>query len=108
MLALAVQMSPAVGVIYVLVLFSAIYTTAVGALFGIKARIDNISGLDAKRKNGIIIAVAVAALLATQIGFVNLVAFLYPLYGYMGILIFIGMLINYFRSNNKAAETDKN
>ncbi|GAB2044383.1 membrane protein [Agathobaculum sp. TL06] len=95
MLSLASEVSPAVGIVYVLVLFAAIYTTAVGALFGIKARVDTIGRLSASRKNMVIIAVAVVALLSTQIGFVNLVSFLYSLYGYMGILIFLGMLVNY-------------
>ena len=104
MLVLAGEISPAVGVVYVLVLFAAIYTTAVGALFGIKARVDNIRALTPSRKNGIIIAVAVAALLSTQIGFVNLVSFLYPLYGYMGILIFVGMLINFIRGKTVTAK----
>ena len=63
----------------------------------VKARLDNIRTLGPTRKTSIIVAVAVAALLSTQIGFVNLVSFLYPLYGYMGILIFVGMLINFFR-----------
>lgn len=101
MLTLANQISPLCGIIYIFVLFAAIYTTAVGALFGIKSRVDNMQKLSAPKKNLVIVAVAAVALLATQVGFVNLVSFLYPLYGYMGILVFVGMTVNLFRTRWK-------
>lgn len=94
MLALAGLLHPAAGTLYVLVLFAATYTAAVGALFGLKARVSHLERLSAKKKDLLIAAVAIAALLGTQVGFVKLVSVLYPLYGYAGILIFIGMLTN--------------
>lgn len=102
MLTLANQISPICGIIYIFVLFAAIYTTAVGALFGIKSRVDNMQKLSPAKKNLIIVAVAVVALFATKVGFVNLVSFLYPLYGYMGILVFVGMTTNFIRTRRRA------
>ncbi len=101
MLSLAGKLHSGLGIAYVLILFCAIYTTAVGSLFGIKARINNIQSLSDMQKHLLIILIAAAALISTQIGFVNLVSFLYPLYGYAGILIFIGMLIQYWLTRKK-------
>lgn len=101
MMILASQIGSVAGIFYTIVLFAAIYTTAAGALFGIKARIDNIQSFTAQKRSIIIVVVAALALPATKVGFVNLVGFLYPLYGYMGIFIFISMIVNFILTRNK-------
>lgn len=110
MLAVAQSLSPMAGALYMIVLFLAIYTTAAGFMFGIKTRLDNIKTITAKTRNILLIVIAVAALIGTRIGFVNLIATVYPSLGYIGIIIFIALIINYFWSKkaaNGAAEQQK-
>jgi len=103
MLAVAKSLSPITGTLYMIVLFSAIYTTAAGFMFGIKARIDNVKKVSSKNRNIILIVVAALALLATNIGFVNLIGTVYPSFGYIGIIIFVLLLVNYFYAKKKNA-----
>jgi len=83
MLFIAGEISPIVQILYIVVLIAEIYTTAVGALFGFAARVF---GQQRKRRmdKSLIILVAAAALLASGLGFSNLVRYLYPLVGYCG------------------------
>jgi len=102
MLAVAQALSPVAGGLYMIVLFSAIYTTAAGFMFGIKTRLDNIKSITPKTRNILLIVIAIAALIGTRIGFVNLIATVYPFLGYVGIIIFVALLINFFLAKKKA------
>lgn len=105
MLAVANSLSPVAGGLYMIVLFAAIYTTAAGFMFGIKARLDNFKAITPKTRNILLIVIAVASLFGTKIGFVGLIATVYPFFGYIGIIIFVALVINYFWLKKKAAET---
>lgn len=75
---------------YAVVLIAEIYTTSVGALYGFTARITDIQKNPAK--GGIIVAAStIAALLASQSGFSNLVKYLYPVVGYCGIILLVSL-----------------
>jgi uncharacterized membrane protein YkvI len=106
MLAVAKSLSPVAGALYMIVLFAAIYTTAAGFMFGIKARLDNIKSVTPKTRNILLIVIAVAALIGTRIGFVGLIATVYPFFGYIGIIIFVALLINFFYAKKKAAVSE--
>ena len=86
MAAAAGGISGIVGIIFVAVLFAAVYTTAVGNLFALSQRMT----LGLPRKLFITLA-ACLALLAGQFGFSNLVRFLYPAVGYGGMAFFAGI-----------------
>lgn len=105
MLAVAKSLSPVAGALYMIVLFAAIYTTASGFMFGIKARLDNFKTITPKTRNILLIVIAAAALIGTRIGFVNLIGTVYPSFGYIGIIIFVALVINYFWSKKKAANS---
>ena len=86
---IAGRISLAIQIIYVVVLLAEIYTTAVGSLFGFTARME-----DMKMPGGrlLIIGSALLALIASRFGFSNLVRYLYPLVGYGGIVMLLGLL----------------
>ncbi len=90
MIAIAGGISPAVQVIYAVILIAEIYTTAVGSLFGFAARVGDFrrdKPPSAKTMRVIVITATVAALAASQLGFSTLVKYLYPLVGYGGIVL---------------------
>lgn len=92
---IANQVFPAAGLIYTVILVMAIYTTAVGGLYGFSARMADILG--ARRfRYGAIITTAVA-ILGSQVGFTTLVRFLYAGVGVGGFLMLGGLVYDFFR-----------
>lgn len=109
MLAVAKAVSPLAGTLYMVVLFAAIYTTAAGFLFGIKTRLDNVKNIKSKTRDILLIAIGVISLFSTKIGFVSLIGTVYPFLGYVGIIIFVALVINYIRTGktvDKALESE--
>ncbi len=89
LMALASSLGPIWGTIYSMVLLAGIYTTAVGCLFAIVARF----AVKTKR-HWLVIIIVIMALLGSQVGFVQLIAVIYPLSGYLGALVCLGLLYN--------------
>lgn len=83
-------------IVYAIVLTAEVYTTAVGSLYGFVSRIIDIQKSPTKGKI-IVIGSAIAALLASQFGFSNLVKYLYPLVGYGGIVLLISLVYIKFK-----------
>jgi len=87
MVAAAGSISGIIRLIFAVVLLVAVYTTAVGNLFALSQRTT--LGLP---KPMFIIGAACLALLAGQLGFSNMVRFLYPAVGYGGMAFFAGII----------------
>jgi len=86
MIAAASDISPFVRLLFALVLFGAVYTTAVGNLFGLVQRVSY------RLPRWLFAAAAtVLAFAVAQLGFSNMVKYLYPAVGYGGMLFFGGM-----------------
>lgn len=84
MLHIAGSFTPLLRTVYSAVLLAEIYTTAVSSLYGFTARIARPGG------NGfrwLAIGASIVALVASQFGFSRLVATLFPLVGYAGLLL---------------------
>lgn len=88
MIKTALDISIKIQIMYSIVLFAEVYTTAVGNLYGFAARI---SSFDSKRIKLVLITTTFAAFLVSQLGFSNMVRYLYPAVGYGGIIMFGGM-----------------
>lgn len=84
------QISPLVQRLYSFILVSEIYTTAVGSLFGFTVRL--VSPQKPRMNTIIAIGTTIAAFLASQFGFTNIVRTLYPLVGYAGLTMLGGFL----------------
>jgi len=91
MVFIAGQISPLVQIAFAVVLIAEVYTTAVGSLYGFAARIVDVEAATLKVKIFVIAASAVA-LLASQLGFSNLVKYLYSLVGYAGIVLLLSLI----------------
>ncbi|MEC9488087.1 MAG: hypothetical protein UMV23_01160 [Halanaerobium sp.] len=95
MIYIAGLLSSLVQTVYAIVLTAEVYTTAVGSLYGFVSRIVDTEKAPAKGKI-LIIGSTIAALLASQLGFSNLVKYLYPLVGYGGIVLLISLIYTSF------------
>ena len=89
MIYIAGRISYIIQLIYAVVLIAEIYTTAVGSLYSLTSRIV---GMQKANTNYFIIATSVAALIASQFGFSNLVQYFYPIMGYGGILLLVCLI----------------
>lgn len=101
MLYIAARISPAVQLMYTVVLIAEIYTTAVGSLYGFAARISELLKPHVNSKT-VVITASAAGLVASQFGFSNLVKYLYPLVGYGGIVLLVSLLYVEFRRKKTA------
>ena len=92
MLSLAQAVSPALGMVYGVLLFAGMFGSALSCLFGVQARLQSGSHLSGK---GIILAVCLLALAGSAVGFKELIGVVYPLCGYVGILAMAGILAHW-------------
>jgi len=96
MIYIAGLISSSVQIGYAIVLTAEVYTTAVGSLYGFVSRLTDMKKSPIKGRM-VVIGSTIAALLASQFGFSNLVKYLYPLVGYGGIILLISLLYIKFK-----------
>lgn len=87
MIEIACKISIIVKVFFAIVLFAEVYTTAVSNLYGFVQRIPLKSS-----KTRLIVLTTLLAFIVGQLGFSNMVKYLYPVVGYGGIVFFIGVI----------------
>jgi len=88
MLYVAGNISPVLKFVYSFILIAEIYTTAVGNLYGFAARFTEVGSVKYKIFT---VASGGIALIASRFGFAKLVHYLYPIAGYGGIIMLIGL-----------------
>lgn len=89
MILIASKIAPFIQLIFAIVLFAEVYTTAVGNLYGFVSRMNFIA---ARFRIWVIAGTTLAAFLFSQIGFSAMVKYLYPAVGYGGFLFFAGLI----------------
>jgi uncharacterized membrane protein YkvI len=95
MLHLAGRLPAWVGMLYSLVLWAEIYTTAVSCLFGLAVRFAP-EGNPA-RYRWLTLALGAGALLFGQLGFARMVAVVFPVTGWLGLLYIAGIGLRLLR-----------
>ena len=96
MLALAKGIAPAVGYLYAIFMFAAIFSTAIGVMLALLERFKSFKIYKPHYERPAAIAMMVATLPMSKVGFITLVGTVYPFYGYVSIAIVLFMLYNYF------------
>lgn len=87
MIEIAYKISAVVKTLFAIVLFAEVYTTAVGNLYGFIQRVPlKLS------KTLLIVITTFFAFIIGQLGFSNMVKYLYPVVGYGGIFFFAGVI----------------
>ncbi|MCP3764663.1 hypothetical protein NLX67_20185 [Domibacillus sp. A3M-37] len=89
MIAISSKINVFVQLLFAVVLFAEVYTTAVGNLYGFVSRMNSLSG---RFRVPVIIGTTIAAFLVSQVGFSSMVKYLYPAVGYGGLLFLGGLL----------------
>ncbi len=92
MLAIVMRYAKVVQYIYIIVLISAMFTTAVANGYGILSRLNINKAKGGKVKLAIFIS---SAVIFSQIGFSNMVGKVYPIFGYIGVFQII-LIMLYF------------
>ncbi|WP_199621411.1 YkvI family membrane protein [Paenibacillus alkalitolerans] len=77
---------PLFHVLFLLVIYGEIFTTLIGNVFGMTRQIRSLYDLP---RNAVVLATLLACFLISQAGFTSLLTYLYPLFGYMGIILLI-------------------
>ena len=95
-LAIAGRIVPIAGAFYAVILIAEVYTTAVGGLFGLSARLCQKSSWQTYSAR-VIICTAMIAFFASLFGFSNLVRYVYPLQGYGGFVLLLALILAKFR-----------
>ncbi|SFK09828.1 Uncharacterized membrane protein YkvI [Halobacillus dabanensis] len=93
-LALVDSLSPVLGTFYSIVLFGMVFNTAVSMFFSFAARYTEVG--TSKHKKFVLIT-GVVAFGLSFVGFTELVAFFYPLIGYMGLFLILALITAPFR-----------
>lgn len=93
-LSLADGISPVVGYVVAFILLGMIYNTAVGMLYSFTARIADRSS---PRFNLWLIGAGIFAFVASFVGFIQLVGIIYPITGYLGLMLLAGAVVTAVR-----------
>jgi uncharacterized membrane protein YkvI len=101
-LALATRLSPSVGILMTISITCMIYSTAVGMFFAFSARF---TPAETNRFRGFSVLSCSIALLLGQVGFTKLVGTVYPLLGYLGLLLIVAVGVNWFRLRDRSANS---
>ncbi len=96
---IAQQMFPAVGIVFSIILFAGIYTTAVPMLWLSCNAVEN--NEKTKKFKILVIAATILAYAGGQFKFAELVNILYPITGYLGILLFLCIIFNQIKTKFK-------
>lgn len=100
MLAIVNNIHPALAVVYAITVFALIFNTAFSLFYSIVRRF---SGGDARRTRTLMIGVVVAGYVCSFGGFKRLIGLLYPLLGYLGMLLLAVLLVAWFRERRQIA-----
>lgn len=90
MLAFSARISAPINYLYTGVLFFAIYASATGNYYGFTTKLK-----PSPTKNTMIVLIAVLGFAFGLMGFKNVIAYMFPLEGFAGILIILLLLVNF-------------
>lgn len=94
LLAIVMKYEPIVQYIYIIVLLSAMFTTAIANGFGIIIRLKKKN--NSKMRNmALIMVIIIFAIMFSQVGFSYMVGRIYPIFGYIGLFEII-LILTYF------------
>lgn len=93
------KISNIMGILYTIILFFAIYSAATSNFYGFTTKIKN-----GPNKNKIIVGAAALAFLLGLVGFKNIIKYLSPIMGYVGIVIVIMIFCNFIRIRRASME----
>lgn len=94
MLAIINEVSPILGILMAFVLYGMIFNTAVSMFYSFGARFIQI---DTKKFNIFVLVTLVIGFVLSFVGFTKLVAYFYPLIGYLGLFLVAALIYSSFK-----------
>lgn len=91
MLGFSARLSPVLNAVYAVVLYGAVYSTGASTYYGFSTRLK-----PGRSRRAVIVCGGAAGFLLGLTGFRNLVEFLYPAQGYIGMLFIALITVNFF------------
>ena len=101
MLGFSARLSPALNVLYAVILYGAVYSTGASTYYGFSTKLPS-----GNIKKFIIVGGAAAGFLLGLTGFKRLVEFLYPAQGYIGIVFIVLIIINFIREIRSGSSSE--
>ncbi|MFD1177717.1 hypothetical protein ACFQ3W_15605 [Paenibacillus puldeungensis] len=92
------DLGPFLHILFLFVIYGEIFTTLVGNVFGIARQIQSLFELP---KKAVILAILLACFIISQAGFAYLMTYLYPLFGYMGMLLLVFLVVKRLPGNKR-------
>ncbi|KAA0546130.1 hypothetical protein FZW96_17610 [Bacillus sp. BGMRC 2118] len=83
------QIGTVLHILFVIVIYGEIYTTLIGNVYGISRKLSGTS----TPKKSIIIMILVICYFVSLIGFDSLIKYLYPLFGYIGCVVLLSLMV---------------
>lgn len=102
----AASISPIFGKIFSVMLILGIYTTAVPMMYTVCNKINSDSSSKAYKITAIV--TAIASIFGGQLKFSTMISIIYPISGYAGIVIFIGIIYTKYIKRKKYEDFDEN
>lgn len=100
------SISPVFGAVFSVLLLLGIYTTAVPMMYTVCNKISSDSHSKAYKITAII--TAIVSIFGGQLSFSTMISIIYPISGYAGIVIFIGILYTKYIKKKKYEDFDEN
>ena len=94
MLMLAERIKPVWGMVYAVLLLCGMFGSGLACLFGVTVRIKKIAAN--ARGSTLTLGLVAAAFVGSLAGFKELIATAFPVFGYVGFLAMIGIVLHYF------------
>ncbi len=96
MLGYASRMNPVINAVYAIILFGSVYSTGCSCYYGFSTVIP-----DKPWKNKVIVVAAFAGFGLSLIGFKKMIEYIYPMQGYIGIVMLAMIVCNFFNELHK-------
>lgn len=106
MLAVAQKCNPALGVVYAVLLFGGMFGTALTSCVALVNYIKLKAVLSKKYTYILIWVTAVLVFIGSLCGFGDLIGTVYPLYGYMGIILLVFIVISFVKAKKQKRKVD--
>ncbi len=108
MVAIAEYISPALKIVYSGILFIGLYSTAISCYYGFYSRAYKFKVFKRFGEKTLAIFIMAAALVLSQLGFSQLISYIYPALGYGSIIIMVLLLVTIYEYIKKKnlADTD--
>ncbi|MDD4600159.1 hypothetical protein SDC9_04033 [bioreactor metagenome] len=79
---------------YAAMLVKAMYSTAMASLYGCSTKLQSAAGLSFPAS---LVVITLSAVICSQVGFSNLIATVYPIFGYIALIFTVSLIWHFFR-----------